>query len=72
MSGAARSKDTTGTLYLRPVPSGVKNSFKAECAKLGVTMLDVQIEFMRGCKIHLPPLAEAIKLRRIVDHRRGA
>lgn len=42
-----RNARPNSTLYLRPVPTAVKNFFKSECAKRNLTMLESQIEFMR-------------------------
>lgn len=50
-----RRKDAdNSTLYLRPVPTDVKNYFKAECARRGISMLEAHIEFMRQAKEFLP------------------
>lgn len=61
----------SNTLYLRPVDPNVKAFFKAECAKLGVSMLDMHVEFMRQVKTAGPSLVQAIKLRRAKEKKRN-
>ena len=36
-----------GVVYLRRLPTEVKNQFKAACARRGQTMTDVLVAFMR-------------------------
>ena len=55
-----KEKDNT-TLYLRPVPTDIKNEFKAECARRGIPMLEAHIRFMRECKTILPLLRKKQK-----------
>lgn len=51
------------TLYLRPVPTDIKNFFKAECARRNITMLEAQIEFMRNCQKIIPQLKKLKAVR---------
>ena len=48
------------TIYLRPVPAGIKGEFKAQCARRGITMLEALTQFMRASK-HMLPLLPRIK-----------
>lgn len=43
-------------LYVRPLPRALRNSFKAECAKNDLDMIDVLTEFMRQAKDMIPLL----------------
>lgn len=36
-----------GVLYIRPVPRGVKDMFRAACVKRGKSMKEVIVEFMK-------------------------
>ena len=49
MNTVKRQKDLyrPDCIYLRPIPLEVKNVFKAECARRGITMTDAVVEFMR-------------------------
>jgi len=40
-------KSKMGSLFLRNLPRHIKDSFKASCARRGMTMLDRIIEMMR-------------------------
>lgn len=51
------------TLYLRPVPEGVKDIFKAECAKRRLSMLAAHVEFMRNAAELLPIILKAKEKR---------
>lgn len=51
-------------LYLRDVPSEVKASFKAECARRKITFLKAFAEFIRQSRTILPLLVKGIEEHR--------
>lgn len=58
MKQMPRAEKKNSTLYLRPVPTGVKSHFKSECAKRGLTMLEAHVEFMRNAIALLPDIVK--------------
>lgn len=63
------AEQQTTTLYLRPVPAYIKNNFKSECAKRGISMLDAQTVFMKHSVELLPAV---VKLKKQDDRTKAA
>ena len=46
---APKTKYKTGVLFLRDIPTELKNHFKSYCAKRGKSMKETVENFMRQC-----------------------